>query len=142
MKTEMNDIGGFIEYAGVEDRPGTEDLTFYDRNSPKKKRDEILDAARQLVNGDRAKDYGDALEMHQRIAKGWSEILGVEVKAHQVALCMAWLKIARLVVTEDHADSYVDLAAYAALAGEIQQRDSDYRNGVARASGRVSCGDV
>lgn len=144
MKTEMNDLSGFIEYAGVEDRPGTEEAAFYDRNpfAPKKKRDEILDAAHQLVNGDRAKDYGDALEMHQRIAAGWSQILGVEVKAHQAALCMAWVKISRLVVTEDHADSYVDLAAYAALAGEIQQRDSDARNGVARAFGHVANGSV
>lgn len=114
---------------------------FYDRISPfapKKKRDEILDAASDLVNGQRAKDYGDAFEMHRRIAAGWSEILKREVKPHEAALCMAWVKIARLVVTQDHADSYVDLAAYAALAGEIQQRDSENRNGAARTSGQTN----
>ena len=86
-------------------------------------RDLVLSAALSLVNGDRAKDYGDAFEMHRRIASGWTEILGVEVKPHEVALCMAWLKISRLVETPDHYDSFVDLAAYAALAGEIQSRD-------------------
>jgi hypothetical protein len=96
---------------------------FYDRDTPKK-RNEILDTAKSLINGDRAEAYGDALDLHRNIAKGWSIILGQEVKPHQAALCMAWIKMMRLVVTEDHMDSYVDLAAYAALAGEIQQRDS------------------
>jgi hypothetical protein len=34
-------------------------------------------------------------------------------------LCMAWLKIARLCETPGHSDSYVDAAAYAALAFEL-----------------------
>jgi hypothetical protein len=86
-------------------------------------RDRILDAASDLINGQRAKDYGDALEMHRRIAAGWAEILGVDVAPAQVALCMAWLKIARLVETPDHYDSFVDLVAYGALAAEIQSRN-------------------
>lgn len=101
-----------------------------------------MDAASGLIHGDRAEAYGDALEMHRRIAAGWSEILGHEVKAHEVALCMAWVKIARLVVSEDHADSYVDLVAYGALAGEIQQRDSENRKSAARTSGHVADGSV
>jgi hypothetical protein len=103
-----------------------------------KQRQKILDAASALIHGDRAEAYGDALAMHRRIAAGWSEILGHEVKPHEAALCMAWVKIARLVVSGDHADSYVDLVAYGALAGEIQQRDSENRNSAARASGHVS----
>jgi len=86
-------------------------------------RDKILNSASDLINGPRAKDYGDAYEMHRRIASGWSEIVGVNVSPAQVALCMAWLKIARLVETPDHLDSFVDLVAYGALAGEIQHRD-------------------
>jgi hypothetical protein len=87
-------------------------------------RQELLKAAGDLIDGDRARDYGDAYAMHKRIAAGWSEILGVEVKPHQVALCMVFLKISRLVETPGHKDSYVDLVAYGALAGEIQKRDS------------------
>ena len=84
----------------------------------------VLKTAGDLIDGDRARDYGDAFEMHSRIAKGWAEILGVEVRAHEVALCMAWLKISRLVETPGHSDSYVDGVAYMALAAEIQKRDS------------------
>ena len=87
-------------------------------------RRKIMKAASDLMDGERAKDYGDAFEMHRRIASGWTEILGVDVSPHEVALCMAWLKIARLVETPGHEDSYVDLVAYGSLAGEIQARDS------------------
>lgn len=94
--------------------------------SPRDRR-KIMKAASDLMDGERAKDYGDALEMHRRIAAGWSEILGVNVKPHEAALCMAWLKIARLVETPDHEDSYIDLVAYGSLAGEIQAKDSAKR---------------
>lgn len=90
-------------------------------------RRKIMKAAADLMDGERAKDYGDALAMHRRIAAGWSEILGVNVKPHEAALCMAWLKIARLVESPDHSDSYVDGVAYLALAGEIQEKDSAKR---------------
>lgn len=90
-------------------------------------RKKIVKAASDLMDGERAKDYGDAYEMHDRIAKGWAEILGVNVSPHEVALCMAWLKISRLVENPGHTDSYVDLVAYGALAGEIQARDSAKR---------------
>jgi len=87
-------------------------------------RQHILKSAGDLIDGDRAKDYGDAYVMHARIAAGWSQILGIDVAPHQVALCMVFLKISRLVESPDHADSYVDLVAYGALAGEIRSRDS------------------
>lgn len=92
-----------------------------------KDRHAILKTAGELIDGERARDYGDATEMHRRIAVGWSEILGVDVKPHEAALCMAWLKISRLVETPDHSDSYVDAVAYMALAGEIQSKDSARR---------------
>lgn len=87
-------------------------------------RHHVLKTAGDLIDGDRAKDYGDAHEMHSRIAVGWSEIFGVEVEPHQVALAMCWLKISRIVETPDHTDSYVDGVAYMALAAEIRSKDS------------------
>lgn len=90
-------------------------------------RKKIMKAAADLMDGERAQDYGDAHEMHRRIAAGWTEILGVKVEPHEAALCMAWLKIARLVETPGHEDSYVDGVAYFALAGEIQAKDSAKR---------------
>lgn len=82
-------------------------------------RDEILDKAAELINGERAKDYGPARKNHEDIAAGWSIIFGTQVNATQVARAMAWLKICRLSKTETHLDSYIDAVAYMALAGEM-----------------------
>lgn len=82
-------------------------------------RDEILDTAKALISGDRDKDYGDAADNFQRIATGWEVILGADVTPVQVALCMDWVKTARLVQTPGHADSWLDKAGYSALGGEI-----------------------
>ncbi len=87
-------------------------------------RQAVLKTAGDLIDGDRARDYGDAYEMHRRIAAGWSQIIGSEIRAHEVALCMAWLKMSRLVESPGHSDSYVDAVAYMALAAEIEKRDS------------------
>lgn len=84
------------------------------------KRTEILETAATLVNGDRARDYGTPTANFGRIAAGWSVILDHDVSAEQVALCMAWLKIARL-VNGPHEDSYVDAAAYMSLAAELSE---------------------
>lgn len=84
------------------------------------KRTEVLDFAIALTNGDRERDYGTPAENFGRIADGWSVILQSDVSAEQVALCMAWLKIARL-VNGPHEDSYVDAAAYMALAAELSE---------------------
>jgi hypothetical protein len=82
-------------------------------------RSEVLAEAMDLVTGDRNRDYGEPIDNFERIAAGWRVLLGCEVTPHQVALCMQWLKMARLVETPEHADSYVDAAAYAALAAQL-----------------------
>lgn len=84
------------------------------------KRTDILETAAALINGDRERDYGTPAENFGRIAAGWAVILDQDVSVEQVALCMAWLKIARL-VNGPHEDSYVDAAAYMALAGELSE---------------------
>ena len=89
------------------------------------KRDEILQTAQTLINGDRAKDYGDAQLNHQRIADGWNVIAMAAFKKHggiqpaHVALMMDWVKTSRLLETLNHEDSWVDKAAYSALGGEF-----------------------
>jgi Domain of unknown function (DUF6378) len=82
-------------------------------------REEILNEAIRLTSTDRQKNYGKPLVNHQRIATIWSVILGAEITPSQVALCMAGVKIARLVETPNHEDSFIDAAAYIAIAGEI-----------------------
>lgn len=46
------------------------------------KRDEVLDKAKELINGQRAKDYGDAYHNHGRIAEGWNIIISGALKSH------------------------------------------------------------
>lgn len=82
-------------------------------------RGKILDEAKRLIHTDRQKDYGHPLINHQRIASLWSVILEKEITPAQAALCMAMVKAARLVQTPEHDDSYIDGAAYFAIAGEI-----------------------
>lgn len=82
-------------------------------------RKEVFAEASRLTHGDREKNYGTPQENHRRIAAMWSVVLGVEVKPHEVALCMAALKIARLVETPEHVDSYVDGVAYMGIAAEL-----------------------
>ena len=82
-------------------------------------RGEILDEAKRLTHGDRNKNYGTPYQNHLRIAKMWSVVLEQEITPAQVALCMATVKIARLVETPNHLDSFVDGAAYLSIAGEI-----------------------
>ena len=82
------------------------------------KRAEILKKAESLVNGPRAKDYGSAYENHARIAKLWSVILQKDITVPQVYQCMIALKLARLVETPAHEDSWIDICGYGALGGE------------------------
>ena len=84
------------------------------------KRSRVLAEAMDLVNGQRNRDYGPPEPNFRRIADGWSIILQTDVTPEMVAMCMAWLKMARL-VNGPHEDSYVDAAAYMALAAELSE---------------------
>ena len=83
------------------------------------KRTDILKTATKLVNGDRQENYGDPYLNHCRIAVLWSVILEQEITPQQVALCMAQVKMSRLVHDDSHLDSYIDAAAYVSLAGQF-----------------------
>tara|TARA_R100001530_G_scaffold38243_1_gene29641 strand:- start:107 stop:475 length:369 start_codon:yes stop_codon:yes gene_type:complete len=82
---------------------------------------ELLKEATELVGGERQEEYGDKLTNHTNIADFWSIFLKKKITAHDVAICMALVKIARL-MHQHKKDSYLDLAAYAAIAGEIETR--------------------
>lgn len=85
-------------------------------------RDDTLATAANLISGDRHNTYGPYAENAARIAAGWSQILGIEVQPRQVPMMMAWLKIVRL-IPGPHEDSWVDLAGYAGLGGEVDSKD-------------------
>lgn len=82
------------------------------------KRAEILEAARVCVCGEREQDYGTPENSFTLIGKLWTAYMGTPFTPKDVAMMMALLKVARI-KGGDKADSFVDLAGYAACAGEI-----------------------
>ena len=88
-----------------------------------KKTKEFLAKASTLVAGDRENDYGDKVHNHNNIARLWSAYLDTEIKAHDVAIIMTLLKVARTKLGAVSEDTYIDMAAYSAIAGEIKFKE-------------------
>jgi hypothetical protein len=84
---------------------------------------ECLSQAITLSANDRQKDYGDKVDNHNNIARLWSAYLDTDIKAHDVAIMMALLKIARTKLGAVSKDTYIDMAAYSAIAGEIKFKE-------------------
>lgn len=82
-------------------------------------RAEILDTAKEYVTRDRAATHGDAEQNFNMVALYWSAHLNKNVTAHDVAVMMTLLKLARAKSNPMHADNAIDAAGYSALAGEI-----------------------
>ena len=82
-------------------------------------RDTALYAA-ELVSGERQEAYGHPLDNFTRASKIWSVILGCEVSAEQVALCMVGMKIARE-VNQSKPDTVVDGIGYFLTLNMIQE---------------------
>lgn len=87
---------------------------------------DVLDRAEDVVLSQRQKEYSQQskTQMHIQIAQVWSGILDREVTAHEVALCMAGLKLVRASCQPGHEDSYVDAVGYAAIAAEILHEEA------------------
>lgn len=80
----------------------------------------ILTEAEALIHGDRRDDYGGPLESFTRVAELWTPILGWDITAEQVALCLIQLKVARY-VNGAQRDSLVDIAGYAGCLELIER---------------------
>lgn len=94
-------------------------------------REEILKAAQSCVCGEREEDYGSPEHNFWLIADLWTSYLqqkcvgpaaDVCILSSDVAAMMALLKIARIAAGSEKADSWIDLAGYAACGGEIATR--------------------
>jgi hypothetical protein len=68
--------------------------------------------AARMVSEDRNDQYGHPLDNLDRAARIWSVILGADVTAELVALCMVGMKIARQ-VHRPKPDTVVDIIGYA-----------------------------
>lgn len=92
-------------------------------------RADILHAAEKCVCGQREQDYGTPEDNFETIAVLWETYLrracvdeagGVYIDATDVAAMMALLKIARIAAGGGKADSWIDLAGYAACGAECE----------------------
>lgn len=81
----------------------------------------ILDAAEKCVCHDRQDTHGRPEDSFGAIADLWMAYLGTgqEIDPVDVANMMVLLKIARAKENPEHTDNWVDMAGYAACAGEI-----------------------
>lgn len=96
-------------------------------------RSELLEKANACVTGERPEDYGSPEDNFSTIAQLWAAYIKaacvapsahVDIGGKDVALMMALLKIARA-ISSQNPDNYIDLAGYAACAGEIATEDKD-----------------
>jgi len=95
-------------------------------------RKKILNDAEAHITGDRDTDYGGAFTNFNDIARIWGIILSKQITREDVALCMIAVKLARLKTSPDHIDSWIDLAGYAAIGGELGSMDSTNKQAMAR----------
>lgn len=79
----------------------------------------ILDTAKQAVTKDRQAAHGKPEDTFGLIAAYWSAHLDTAVTAADVATMMALLKLARSKSNPAYQDNWIDLAGYAACAGEL-----------------------
>jgi len=84
---------------------------------------DLLKETIKVITGPREKDYGDKYNNHVNISELWSSYLGYKISPHDVAICMALVKIARLKHRRTK-DCYIDIAGYAAIASEIESKKS------------------
>ena len=87
------------------------------------KSSDLLKETIKVITGPRAEDYGDKYNNHVNISELWSSYLDHRISPHDVAICMALVKIARLKHRRTK-DCYIDIAGYAAIASEIESKKS------------------
>jgi hypothetical protein len=84
---------------------------------------EYLDSAKATIQ-QRGMVYGHPSDNMSRTASLWSSYLEMPITDYQVAMCMALVKVARSMETAK-TDTYIDLAAYVAIAGQLHTEEND-----------------
>jgi hypothetical protein len=80
---------------------------------------EKLLAEAAAVVRDRRHTYGQPVDLLERVAVRWSQVLGTKVTPAQVIVCLVDLKVARLTHNPRHLDSIADIAGYAGCLAEV-----------------------
>lgn len=86
------------------------------------KRNDVLDNAKKIINGERQGTYGNAEDRFSIIAQMWTAYLGKDITADDVANMMILMKVARNSSGVYKDDNWIDICGYAALGGEIQSK--------------------
>jgi hypothetical protein len=92
------------------------------REKPMTRRD-ILKKATHTVCHARQDQYGDPEDNFAAIARLWGEYLEYGITPKDVATMMILFKVARATTGKAHLDNWVDIAGYAALAGELESKE-------------------
>jgi hypothetical protein len=87
------------------------------------KANDYLTEARAIIQ-DRGLDYGHPSDNMSRTASLWAAYLEMPVEPHQVAMCMALVKVARSMET-GKVDNYIDGAAYMAISGQLKLEENE-----------------
>lgn len=82
-------------------------------------KNDILDTAKAIINGERQGTYGNAEDNFANIAAFWSTYLNSPIDSTDVANMMILMKVARNSSGVYKDDNYIDICGYAALGGEI-----------------------
>lgn len=93
-------------------------------------RAQTLNEAARLVNNDRNRDYGEPIDDFSKVADaltayGYSGPGGRKLLPHDIPFIQTVVKLSRLVQTPDKADSWVDIAGYAACGREVAEQEKD-----------------
>lgn len=124
------EVARLLDATVIKDKPIAAEAVEHHGEDVKRKltRADILHAAEKCVCGQREQDYGTPEDNFKTIAELWEAYLNkactrgvnVRVEAKDVAVMMALLKIARIAAGGGKADSWIDLAGYAACGAECE----------------------
>ena len=87
------------------------------------KANDYLTEARAIIQ-DRGLDYGHPSDNMSRTASLWAAYLEMPIEPHQVAMCMALVKIARS-MESPKVDNFIDGAAYFAISGQLATEENE-----------------
>ena len=125
------EVAHLLDFEVIDDTPTIAETVEENSEDVKHKltRADILHAAEKCVCGQREQDYGTPEDNFKAIAELWSVYLdrisvgkygNMIVDEKDVAVMMALLKIARIAAGGGKADSWIDLAGYAACGSECE----------------------
>ena len=95
----------------------------HNTKEPPLERAVILETAKAMICGERARKHGDVHVNMQQCAEFWTTYKGVNFTSSDVCMMMLLLKASRQKMNPSEVDNYQDGAGYMALAWEVHQKE-------------------